>query len=473
MDFTLEQQQFIANVVRQANQGLAAGIPAANRGTPRSIPCTNYSTSEDFELWVATFEDTVRMAYNLARDHADLNGHFLNWISTKLNPDARTAYTQLPANTRADWLLLRAALIDTFSDEHDRLEFLSRMDSFQRKPDMSLKEYRNQLLQKMNRYQQALIAVPEEFQRTAVQRFRDGLGDKAMAAHIMMMCRGDRQTLNDAFETASSWEATMKHCLREDPNLTKAQARPLLGTMYGLQAAMAPIEQNQDNQAANPRVLAATSEPLNDLATKVKEHEMGIAELKAAQTLTNDNLTGLRNDVQGIVRTMNQGFGISANPQQPRPYPGPQFPGAQYPRPRQPSFPIRGGYTPGPQYGYATNPRPPRTIVQGLTGGPGYVNRPLSLATPNPRPLAPIEAPPAEPVQYLTIQQPTQQTAHDHKTQDQGHVPYYSNPNIPQLPEMGAFDTGFGWSNSEHNTSTIEGYDLQPTGAYSYGSQHF
>jgi hypothetical protein len=80
-----------------------------------------------------------------------LGNHFFNWISTKLDPDAHTVYTQLPANTRADWLLLRAALIEAFSDEHDKLEFLSRMDSFQRKPWMSLREYRNELLKKITK----------------------------------------------------------------------------------------------------------------------------------------------------------------------------------------------------------------------------------------------------------------------------------------------------------------------------------
>jgi hypothetical protein len=132
MAFTQDQQTFIDNVVREANRGIAAAGGARAQHTPRSIPCTNYSTTDDFEQWVETFEDNVRIVYNLARGHLDLNNHFFNWISTKLDPDARTVYTQLPANTRADWLLLRAALIEAFSDEHDKLEFLSRMDSFQR-----------------------------------------------------------------------------------------------------------------------------------------------------------------------------------------------------------------------------------------------------------------------------------------------------------------------------------------------------
>ena len=198
---------------------------------------------------------------------------------------------------------------------------------------------------------------------------------------------------------------------------------------------------------------------------------MGIAELKAAQTPTNDNLNGLRNDVQGIARTVNQGFN---NLQYSRPYSGPQYPTTQYPGPRQPSFPPRGGFTPRPQYGYATNPRPQRAITQGLTGGPGYVNRPISTGMPNPRPLAPMESLSEQSsqqsaTQHTTPQQPNQQPT----MEDMGQTPYFSNPNLPQLPEMGAFDTGFGWTNSAYNTNTAENYDTNPSGAYSYGGPHF
>jgi hypothetical protein len=181
----------------------------------------------------------------------------------------------------------------------------------------------------------------------AVQRFRSGLQDKAMAAHIMMMCRGNRQTLNDAFEMASSWEATMKHCLRENEDTTQIQAGALFG-MYGM--TIAPLEKGAKAQNARPKIVAVASELLSDLATKVKEHELGIPELKAAQTLTNDNLTGLRSNVQGIARTMNQGFGLSTNPQYSGPFPNAQYSNPQYPRPHQPGFQPRGILT-RPQYG--------------------------------------------------------------------------------------------------------------------------
>jgi hypothetical protein len=170
MDFTPAQQEFIGNLVREANARVAApAAPAQVVRHPRSIPCSNYSTSSDFEQWLATFQDNIRLAYNLPRDHDDINVQSLNWLSAKLDPEARSIYEHLPAATKADWALLVDALREAFGADHDKLEFLSTIDSFKRKPGMSLKEYRNELIRKMNRYQGALLAVPEEFQRIAVQ----------------------------------------------------------------------------------------------------------------------------------------------------------------------------------------------------------------------------------------------------------------------------------------------------------------
>ena len=462
MDFTQAQQDFIGDMIRQANVGQAA-VPAPVAQAvrqPRSIPCTNYSTTNDFEQWLTTFQDNIRVAYALPIGHVDIIVRSLDWLSAKLDPEARSIYEHLPGATKADWNLLVEALREAFGDEHDRLEFLSTMDSFQRKPGMPLKEYKNKLVRKMNRYQGALLAVPDEFQRVAVQRFRLGLKDPALSAHIMMACRGDDENLDRAFETASAWEITMKHCLGQDP-ATKPQT--LLGTMYGMQSTLAPFESEQKPQEIPPKV----TEQLNDMATKIKEHDLGMAELKAATSLTNDNINGLRTDVQGVIRTMSQSFGSlniqgGANPQFPRPYQTmPNF------RPRQQTFVPRRGFAPRPLG--QTMLRPQGPTQPGITGfGPGFVNNSTSTACPNPRPMAPLE-----------IQAPLEQQATmEPQTQGQpGQVPYFPNPHVA---EDGAFDMGhgwtdygFGWNPNPYNSAVAEGYETNPTGTYSYAPQNF
>jgi hypothetical protein len=440
MEFTQAQRDFIGGLIAQANANNAPAPVAQAARLPRSIPCSNYSTSNDFEQWLATFQDNIRVAYNLAIDHEDINVRSLNWLSAKLDPEARSIYEHLPAETKADWGLLVDALREAFGDDHDRQEFLSTNDSFQRKPGMSLKEYRNQLIKKMNRYQSALVNVPDEFQRVAVQRFRLGLKDPALSAHIMMACRGDDQTLDRAFETASAWEITMKHCLGQDP-ANKPQT--MLGTMYGMQSTLAPME-----------TPSKVTEQLNDLATKVKEHDLGIAELKAAHTLTNDNISGLRTDVQGAIKTMNQGFGSlnlrgGMNPRFSRPYQS-----MPNPRPRQQLYAPRQVFGQRPQGQGMLRPQGP--VTPGITGGPGFVNNAISASGPNPRMLAPMES-----------------AAPDNTEQ----VPFFPNPHVA---EDGAFDMGngwtdygFGWTPSEYNTAVVEGYETHPTGNYSYGPQGF
>ena len=85
------------------------------------------------------------------------------------------------------------------------------MDAHQRMPGMSLRTYKDGLLQKMNKYQSGLAAVPAEYQRVAVQRFREGLNNKLLSANIMMNCIGEKEKLEDAFNLATNWENTMSH----------------------------------------------------------------------------------------------------------------------------------------------------------------------------------------------------------------------------------------------------------------------
>jgi hypothetical protein len=120
-----------------------------------------------------------------------LNAQYVNWITTKLELSARV-FDSLTPEIRGDWDQLEPTLSEAFTDEHEKLEFLSRMDSFQRAPNMTLREYKNELQQRLYKYQPLLRDVPAEFNRSAVQRFREGIEDLALAAHLMMNCKGDR-----------------------------------------------------------------------------------------------------------------------------------------------------------------------------------------------------------------------------------------------------------------------------------------
>ena len=136
-----------------ANQRAAAAANALPQ--IKIIPCPNYTVGGDFDLWVVHFMDNVRAVYNLPSGDVRLADQYKHWLSTKLEPGpARAAYENLPPTTKDDWSLLKAALSDAFTDDKEKLDFLSRLDAHQRTPGMSLRHYKDTLLQKMEKYQQ-------------------------------------------------------------------------------------------------------------------------------------------------------------------------------------------------------------------------------------------------------------------------------------------------------------------------------
>ena len=235
---------------------------------------------------MAVFKDNVRASHGLQTADNALPRHYLNWIATKFEPNARTVYDGLPEDVKADWARLEPALSNVFTDENEKLEFLSKTDSFKRAPDMTLREYRDELQRRMNKYQPELRNIQAEFNRSAVQRFREGLRDMHLAAHIMMQCKGVRETLENALETAIAWETTMKHFVRKDQD-TNERVTPLMSTMLGIPTAtMASLY----TPASIRTVPQQATTSLEDLKVKFKEQELNIAELKAAQALTNDRI---------------------------------------------------------------------------------------------------------------------------------------------------------------------------------------
>jgi uncharacterized protein YnzC (UPF0291/DUF896 family) len=267
-----------------------------------------------------------------------LNTQYVNWITTKLEPSARAVFDSFTPKIRGDWDQLEPTLSEAFTDEHEKLEFLSRMDSFQRAPNMTLREYKNELQRRMYKYQPLLQDVPAEFDRSAVQRFREGIKDLALAAHLMMNCKGDWETLEHALEAAISWETTFKHFVYKHQNeAIQNGAKAFMGTMFGVpQMTITPMETPKG------------PDPISDLRTKVKEHELSIAELKAGQALTNDRIDSMektvRDDIKKLTKAVNVGFANTNlrqqfNPQNSQPqafthsYTDPQNYQPQVPRP--------------------------------------------------------------------------------------------------------------------------------------------
>ena len=255
---------------------LAAGA-GGNGGNRRphikNIPCSSYAIGKDFSTWKTYFRDNVRATFNLRNDADDMDELCASWISTKLEPGpTRSVYENLDQTTKEDWTELDKALTAAFTDDKERLDFLSRMNAHKRTQGMSLRTYKDTLLTKMDMYQKELKGVPSEWERTALQRFREGLNNPLLSANIMMNCIGDSATLESAFQLAMSWENTLSHLGKQDSssNGTNPLVSAMMGipTMGGLQMASTSNDQQPECRLAH-------------METKIKQNEMSIAEVKA------------------------------------------------------------------------------------------------------------------------------------------------------------------------------------------------
>ena len=342
------QNDFFRHLIRQMGQMNQPRAP-----TIKSIPCTSYNAKNDFDLWIVAFCDSVRASHGLQANDPRLDALYLNWISTKLDVgETRSVYDNLDANTKANWAVLRKTLSDSFKNESEEVEFLNNEGSWKRTNGMSLRDYRSGLLLRMDKYFSDLKAVPAEFQRTAVRRFRLGISDPVLQAHILMTCVGDKQTLDSAYSVATTYENTLR-------TISKDNSASTVPTMAGLltipQLATLSHEPPQLN-ALSP-YQEKTNDRLTALETSSKKYELDISELK----------TGLT-EVREGVKTIKEGMAQlkvapkSFYPREVRPL---------YPVARMPSNPFLRPYYPS---GIPQNK--PQT-VRGLTGGPGYVNRPL------------------------------------------------------------------------------------------------
>ena len=413
---------------------------AARLPTPKSIPCSNYVIGQDYNVWSLHFKDNVRAVYSITAEDDRLGGLCLQWISTKLDPGpARAVYDNLPEDSKATWELLNAALAKAFTDDKERLDFLGRMNAHQRTPGMSLRTYKDQLLQKMDNYQSGLRAIPAEFERVAVQRFREGLNNKLLSANIMMNCIGDKATIEHAFTLATNWENTMSHlgATPEDPSGTAVIAG-LLGVPSVSAATPVVAGLAMNNMSRQPD--EARWDAVN---TKLKEHELKIATLTDGQehikTSITEGFKEMRQEMAALRRDVTQ-------PRQ-QPYYNSQL--------QRPAYQARPQQNFQYQQQYRIRPGNPAT-VPGITPNSRYVNNNIpSSATytrpSNQHPEPHIGAASAQPEGTQNQAQP---------------VPAFSNPMVDNHT-MAAFNLGHGWQPMVDEIGR-DGYNHFPQGEYCY-----
>ena len=131
----------------------------------KSIPGVNYKIGNDFNQWALVYQDTVRTSHKKELNDPGLPALYLYFISTKLEVGPpRQAYDNLPDTSKVSWPVLREALEQAFRDEEEQILFLSDERHYKR-GNMSLRDYKNGLLHRMDKYQKRLKNVQEEWER--------------------------------------------------------------------------------------------------------------------------------------------------------------------------------------------------------------------------------------------------------------------------------------------------------------------
>ena len=455
----------------QANQPAAAPTPEfyqalVNRlNEPRaqsikSIPCSTYKSGEDFSLWVTTFTDTVRAAHNLTATDNRLNALCLNWISTKLEVGpTRSVYDNLSDATKRDWPALKQALSDGFKDESEEIRFLNNDDAWQR-GDMSLIDYKNGLLHRMSKYQPDLRTVQGEWERTAVRRFRAGLNDPVLEAHILMSCQGAaNHTLDRAYTVALNYENTLQTITQKGGNKVTP---PNMASMLNI-PQMATLSLDPPQFSALTPLQEKTNERLSALETAAKKHELDVSELKAGLSEVKDGLKSIKEEIAQT--RINQSFQRPVYQRPVRPL---------YPVSRMPLGPSSRSY-----YQQGSQGMRPRTVA-GLTGGPGYVTTqpqsqsqtytlPQRQAAHTQSPSTQIGASQASPLAFPQRPPGPSLSALDEPKQRDDEHPQFANPNL----QYGSHDTGYGWTNVDFDDAQAYGYDLAPEGMYVFNDLPF
>ena len=258
----------------------------------------------------------------------------------------------MPQATKADWGLLRQALTVAFKDESEEISFLSNDNAWRRSPGMSLREYKNGLITRMDKYQPGLRRIADEWERAAVRRFRAGLDNAILESHILMTCTGQRHTLQAAYEASCNWENTIQNL--SSSNSAKNMSASLAGMLSIPQ--ISALSNDQPHFSALSPQQEKNEKRFDSLETAVKKNELDFTEVKAS-------ITEVKETVKSLKEEMVQ----------------PRYFRPAYQRPLRPQFPVSrmplSNPFPRQYYPQYTRPSGPRhqSVVPGLTGGPGYV----------------------------------------------------------------------------------------------------
>ena len=310
---TQDQRDALASLA--TNLGLGAqGQAARNAAQPhvKLIPCPNYVIGKDFDIWLTHFVDCVRAAYNVTATDARLGGYCTQWLSTKLEPGpTRAVFDNLPTTVlTGNWAGQKAALEQAFTDDKDRLDFLASTDAFQRTPGMSLRTYKDSLLMKMNKYQGALKAVPSEWDRTVFQRFREGLKNPLLKAHLMMNCP-ETSGIEEAFEVATTWENTLSQ-LNKDAGRADGTNSVLSALMELPMGNTASVDSVIPGMAALG--MGAMERPMGErmtaMETRIEQNELHIAEVRNAITDMMSEFQEVKNYIRAGFQDLRRDLGI-------------------------------------------------------------------------------------------------------------------------------------------------------------------
>ena len=435
----------------------------------KTVPCEIYKVNNDFKQWCTLFLDSLRAVNNLTTSQADkpeVDRLCIKWLPTKLESGSvRSVYDNLDQTIKENWDLLKPALEEAFRDTSEEIRFLNSENAYKRRPGQSLQDYKNGLILRLEKYQGGLKTVQAEWEKQAVRRFRCGLDNPVLSAHILMSCTGPKHTLEYAFNVACTFENTIQ-TIGESGSGAKGMDPSMASLITIPQMASLSLEPPPQFSALSPQQ-EKTEKRLDIVETSLKKNELDMTELKAGVTEVKESLKTLKADAEQNRYKQNYQQRVRSA------YPVARMPlYNQYSRPQ-----FR------PQYGRYSVPG--SQIAPSLTGGPGFL-------TNQPTPNQPTPNYANQMGQTARVNQGFLFNPQTGKTNDQKADPKQaSGPNMAALEgqvdgegasggsfanphlQWGSSDTGYGWTGENLNDAVSYGYDQHPEGMFVYSDLPF
>ena len=440
--------------------GTVQGLQNQRAPATKSIPCEVYRQGQDFDQYITLFIDNICAVHNIAKTDDQLGRLCVKWLPTKLESGAtRSVYDNLADTVQRDWAQLRPALSAAFRDESEEIRFINNENAWKRSPGMSLKDYRNGLILRLDKYQPDLKTVNNEWQRAAVRRFRAGLENPVLSCHILMNCTGERHTLNDAFNIAANFENTLQ-TIGHGSMGSKMVDPTMAGLLTIPQMASLSLETPQFS-ALSPQQ-EKTDRRLEAVETSLKAQELNMTELKAGLGEMKENVLAIKGEVtqakykpnfQRQLRPVYPMQSMIRGPaQNPFSRSYPQYPKTPFNRPR-----LVPGLTGGP--GYMSH-LPTPFGHQGQTAGQTQAQNPSNVQT---KPAESAKPPGEVPVPTLGAM------SEGNADRGESEQAQFANPHL----QYGFNDTGFGWTGCNLSEAQNYGYDIDPSGVYAYSEMPY